>query len=197
MLPYFEHYLQFNNIKKETLESLVVFMKYKTFKKDSFIFQQGDRKDNFYGLINGLVAIRTQKNVKRKFDSSNNFNFNTTNIDYKYQSTDFGIGKDDQYCKEQEQTLIYPGMCFGEWALIYNTPQNTSSYCIEPVEVLILNKKIFDIFLKKDVIRSDCFKRQLILSTLPVLKDTDNHHILRLLRSIVPCVRIYINIYPS
>ena len=59
-----EQYIKFNGIKDITLRKAAQFMKYHFFKKDEYIFHEGDKSNIFYGVISGEVSVRGRRKVK-------------------------------------------------------------------------------------------------------------------------------------
>ena len=59
-----EKYIKFNGIKDVTLRKAAQFMKYHFFKKDEYIFHEGDKSNIFYGIISGEVSVRGKRLVK-------------------------------------------------------------------------------------------------------------------------------------
>ena len=59
-----EQYIKFNGIKDITLRKAAQFMKYHFFKKDEYIFYEGDKSNIFYGVISGEVSVRGRRKVK-------------------------------------------------------------------------------------------------------------------------------------
>ena len=59
-----EKFIKFNGIKDVTLRKAAQFMKYHFFKKDEYIFHEGDKSNIFYGIISGEVSVRGKRLVK-------------------------------------------------------------------------------------------------------------------------------------
>ena len=49
--------LKFKGISDTSLTKTIYYMKYKKYRKGEYIFKQGDKSDNFYGLINGTISL--------------------------------------------------------------------------------------------------------------------------------------------
>jgi len=59
-----EQFIKFNGIKDITLRKAAQFMKYHFFKKNEYIFHEGDKSNIFYGIISGEVSVRGKRKVK-------------------------------------------------------------------------------------------------------------------------------------
>ena len=87
---------------------------------------------------------------------------------------------------EEEKTSLGPGMCFGEWGLIYNIPRTASAKCKVDSEVFYLEKEFFSLFLEKDILKADLEKKNFVTRKIPALLRMGKTH--EVLSGIVPCV---------
>ena len=88
---------------------------------------------------------------------------------------------------EKETTSLGPGMCFGEWAMIYDIPRTASAYANCDVDLFYLNKEYFEASFEKEIIKADIEKKNFVTSKIPPLLKGGK--IQNILSSIVPCVR--------
>ena len=49
--------LKFKGISENSLSKVAYYMKYKKFEKGEYIFKQGDKPDNFYGILDGTISF--------------------------------------------------------------------------------------------------------------------------------------------
>lgn len=49
------------------------------------------------------------------------------------------------YDLEEERLVLTSGMCFGEWAIIYNTARQASAFALEDTEMFYLEKEEFEV----------------------------------------------------
>ena len=153
--------LKFKGISDTSLTKTIYYMKYKKYRKGEYIFKQGDKSDNFYGLINGTISL-----VYNYFDTS----------DYDND------GKPTK--KSIEKLKLIKGWCFGEWAIIFQKPRTTDALCLTDVEVFYLTENIFSQYLAKEIYRSDTEKKNFITKKLPGIQINGIRY---LLSGIVPC----------
>ena len=64
-------------------------------------------------------------------------------INYESSTNEKGNLTENQlrFNLEYEKAVFYPGMCFGEWGIIYNMKRTASSYCLEDTDVFYLTKE--------------------------------------------------------
>ena len=106
---------------------------------------------------------------------------------YGIISGEVSIRNVNQYTSvEREKTSIGPGMCFGEWALIYDISRTASAYATTDVELFYLPKDLFDITISKEIIKADIDKKNFVTKKIPALLK--GRKIQNVLWSIIPCV---------
>lgn len=140
----FERYLKFNGITDETIRFAAGFMKVKSYKKGEYIFRQGDPANKFYGIIKGMISIRAVPGSKLILNESRD-------------------------SLEEERTRMNPGMCFGEWALIYKIPRTASAYCLNDVDVFYLERDVFEATLSKTIVKAELEKKKFVTQKIPLL----------------------------
>ena len=153
--------LRFKGITDTSLTKAAYYMKYRKYKKGEYIFKQGDKSDNFYGIIEGTISLVYNYYDTRHFDNDN------------------GVLK-----KSVEKLKMTKGWCFGEWAIIFSKPRTTDALCLTDVEVFYLTENIFSQYLAKEIYRSDTEKKNFITKKLPGIQING---IRCLLSGIVPC----------
>lgn len=142
----FERYLKFNGITDETIRFAAGFMKVESYKKGEYIFRQGDPANKFYGIIKGVISIRAIRGNKV----------------IRNQSRDL---------LEEERTRMNPGMCFGEWALIYKITRTASAYCLEDVDLFYLERDVFESTLSKAIVKAELEKKKFVTQKIPLLSN--------------------------
>ena len=109
---------------------------------------------------------------------------------YGIISGEVSIRNVNQYTSvEREKTSIGPGMCFGEWALIYDISRTASAYATTDVELFYLPKDLFDITISKEIIKADIDKKNFVTKKIPALLK--GRKIQNVLWSIIPCVILF------
>ena len=213
LLPNMSRYLKFNGIKETSLMKAAGYMKYHFFKKGSYIFQQGEKSSIFYGIISGEVSIRSKdlkleikkkedeekrkkledlkkqvekekeemnlKTEKKDNDDLFNFFFNKQNKTNNNKKKDI---KEEIFL--EEKIVFRAGWCFGEWAVIYDTPRTASIYCLTDVELFSLEKQYFDQTFAKEIIRADFEKKNFVSQKIPNFQADSVQF---LLPNIIPC----------
>ncbi|CAK85499.1 unnamed protein product (macronuclear) [Paramecium tetraurelia] len=76
--------------------------------------------------------------------------------------------------QETKLKTYLPGECFGELALLYNTPRAATIKAIKPVVAFTLDRKTFELFVKVKAIRKREEMEQ-ILNTIELLKSLDSY----------------------
>ena len=156
--PEFTRYCTINQIRKDTVRIACCVLKYRHIGKGTYLFHQGDTPDKFYGIIKGSISIRMLPHMRKE----------------EMKDT-----------KEVERIVLYPGTCFGEWALIYNSMRTASAYALEDVDLFYLDKEDFDITVNKEILKTDN-KRYFVINKIPILRR--NKKISTILFAMVPCV---------
>ena len=88
--------------------------------KDYTLFEQGDPGDNFYIIFSGKVAVYSRK-----------ANEVADTFDYTY------------ICDLKE------GSSFGELSLIYGAPRAATIRTVEPTDLIVISKEVYDRVIKK------------------------------------------------
>lgn len=145
----------------------VSYMKYERFKANVKIFSEGDQSDKFYGILSGRVSIRATKVVGHE----------VVNCEIIPKTI------------EEEKTVFGPGMCFGEWAIIYNIPRTASAYTLTEIQLFSLEKEYFNITLAKEIIKADVDKKLFVTQKIPSLIHCGK--VQNILTQIVPTVYIF------
>lgn len=153
-------YLKFNCINDRTFMKAISYMKYEYYEANTYIFRQGEMSDKFYGIISGQVSIRAKKTFKKNKIVSNSV--------------------------EQEKTVFGPGMCLGEWGIIYSIPRTASAFTYTLTEVFSLDKDAFDKTLSKEIVRSDQEKKLFVANRFPHLAKVNKYQ--NILTQIIPLV---------
>ena len=214
LLPNMSRYLKFNGIKETTLMKAAGYMKYHFFKKGSYIFQQGEKSSIFYGIISGEVSIRSKdlkfeskkkeeeekrkkledlkKQVEKEKEELNlnkkekNTNDDLFNLYFEKQNNINVKNKKEE--KEEnileEKIIFKAGWCFGEWAVIYDTPRTASTYCLTDVELFSLEKEYFNQTFAKEIIHADFEKKNFVSQKIPNFQADSVQF---LLPNIIPC----------
>jgi CRP-like cAMP-binding protein len=138
-------------------------------------------------LTNNQVIVNF-KQVEAKKDDRNSpqispkINLNNTRSSIKYQINKRNPNKngfvDDnpnnldlaQLGLEDEIFVVSDGMCFGEWALIYNIPRTASAFAAEDTDLFVMDKDCFDLVFNKAIVRADNEKKNFIVKRIPSLK---------------------------
>jgi len=214
LLPNMSRYLKFNGIKETSLMKAAGYMKYHFFKKDSYIFQQGEKSSVFYGIISGEVSIRSKdlklelkkkedeekrkkleelkKQVEKEKEELNltkkekNTNDDLFNLFFEKQNkTNAQKKKEEKEENILEEKIIFKaGWCFGEWAVIYDTPRTASTYCLTDVELFSLDKEYFNQTFAKEIIHADFEKKNFVSQKIPNFQADSVQF---LLPNIIPC----------
>jgi CRP-like cAMP-binding protein len=213
LLPNMPRYLKFNGIKETTLMRAAGFMKYNFFKKGSYICQQGEKSSIFYGIISGEVSIRSKdlkKELKKKEEEEklkkleelklevqkeneelNKKNNKQTNDDLfnllfndQNKNNNKNTKKENDEKNLEEKIVFKAGWCFGEWAVIYDTPRTASIYCLTDVELFTLEKQYFNQTFSKEIVRADFEKKNFVSQKIPNFQADSVQF---LLPNIIPC----------
>lgn len=135
-----------------------------------------DKSDCFYGIIKGKVSIRGYTYSKYKPPSLDEDyelgqDFETMMINYESSMNEKGNLTENQlrFNLEYEKTVFYPGMCFGEWGIIYNMKRTASSYCLEDTDVFYLTKEHFQEVLALSFFNSVSSKKKFLNNIIPGL----------------------------
>ena len=147
---------RFKGITDVSITKAAYYMKYKKYKKGEYIFKQGDKSDNFYGIIEGTISLVYNYYDSRHYDKNN----------------------DGPIKKSVEQLKMTKGWCFGEWAIIFNKPRTTDALCLTDVEVFYLTENVFSQYLGKEIYRSDTEKKNFITKKLPGIQINGTRSIL-------------------
>ena len=153
--------LKFKGISDTSLTKVAYYMKYKKFEQGEYIFKQGDKPDNFYGIIDGTISLIYNYTDPNDLDSEN----------YPIK-------------KKIEKLKMSRGWSFGEWALLFSKPRTTDAKCLTIVEVFYITENIFTQFLGKEIYKSDNEKKNFIYKKLPGIQT---NNIRSVLSSVVPC----------
>jgi CRP-like cAMP-binding protein len=149
----------------------------------------------------------SDKNVKYdKFNSPISSTFCESPINKKtikkFQSSLVGSGKflkipasiitdlPNEFDLEDEKTQMNEGMCFGEWALIYNIPRTASAYALEDTDLFYIDKEFFDITFSKCITHADTKKKTFVTQKIPSLKSAGK--VQDILKKLIPVVRAII-----
>lgn len=100
----------------------------------------------------------------------------------------------NQHDLEIEKTQLIEGMCFGEWALMYNIPRTASAYTVE-CDLFYLDKEYFDITFHRSIVRADIERKNFLIKKLPTLKHFGK--VEDYLKKIMPVVRYIYIIFSS
>ena len=214
LLPNMSRYLKFNGIKETTLMKAAGYMKYHFFKKGSYIFQQGEKSSIFYGIISGEVSIRSKdlkfeskkkeeeekrkklEDLKKQLEKEKEeLNLNkkekNTNDDlfnlYFEKQNNINVKNKKEEKEEnilEEKIIFKAGWCFGEWAVIYDTPRTASTYCLTDVELFSLEKEYFNQTFAKEIIHADFEKKNFVSQKIPNFQADSVQF---LLPNIIPC----------
>ncbi len=111
--------------------------------------------------------------LKKKIEKTN-----TYVDDYPYDVDLVKLGLED------EIMVVSNGMCFGEWALIYNIPRTASAFAAEDTELFVMDKDCFDLVFNKAITRADNEKKNFIVKRIPSLKIAGKVH--EILKKIFP-----------
>jgi len=85
---------------------------------------------------------------------------------------------------EDEIFVVTDGMCFGEWALIYNIPRTASAFAADDTDLFVMDKECFDLVFNKAIIKADNEKKNFIVKRFPSLKSAGKVH--EILKKIFP-----------
>jgi hypothetical protein len=115
---------------------------------------------------NSLLAARTVSSFNQIFKSKlSQRRTNVLRIDTSFLETENNLFND-----EIEKLSLGDGMCFGEWALIYDIARSASAYTLEDSHLFYLDKEFFDISFRVSISKSDIEKSNFITKKLPALK---------------------------
>ena len=214
LLPNMSRYLKFNGIKETTLMKAAGYMKYHFFKKGSYIFQQGEKSSVFYGIISGEVSIRSKDlklELKKKEDEEKRKKLEELKKQVEKEKEELNLNKKEKntnddlfnlYFEKQnninvknkkeekeenileEKIIFKAGWCFGEWAVIYDTPRTASTYCLTDVELFSLEKEYFNQTFAKEIIHADFEKKNFVSQKIPNFQADSVQF---LLPNIIPC----------
>lgn len=138
----FSLFLLYNSLSDEVLLKAIKFLQYEQVNAGTFIFHQGDQSNKFYGIIKGKISIRAKK-------ARNLLNTNT-----------------NEYVEIMQMT---EGMCFGEWAIIYNIERTASAYVLEDSHLFSIEKDKFKTVFAKWLFKAENDRREFIKKTIPFL----------------------------
>ena len=136
----FSLFLLYNSLSDEVLLKAIKFLQYEQVNAGTFIFHQGDQSNKFYGIIKGKISIRAKK-------ARNLLNTNT-----------------NEYVEIMQMT---EGMCFGEWAIIYNIERTASAYVLEDSHLFSIEKDKFKTVFAKWLFKAENDRREFIKKTIP------------------------------
>ena len=161
----FKKFILYNNVDDESLH-LVTYELYhqavKNFKhtfipKLYYIFRQCDTSALFFGILRGVISLRTNTKTKKlslkKHTTSLKYihsslrpkaiKFDRNSVIKKFNLLD--LCSTEQLFEEEEKLRLSEGMCFGEWGLIYNKERTASAIVIEDADLFTLDKDNFDL----------------------------------------------------
>jgi CRP-like cAMP-binding protein len=75
--------------------------------------------------------------------------------------------------EEDEIIQLSDGMCFGEWALLYNAPRKASALAIEDAHLFYLDKNTFDISFAKFLFEAETERKEFLSKIIPLFKKID------------------------
>ena len=123
----FKRYAIMNNFTYENLMFSLRLGKYTILKKNTFLFHQGDKTDNFYLVLTGCIG------------------FILTNYE----------DRDKKKMISREVNSIKGGAFFGEWGLIFRINRTVSAYAKENSVLLCFDKRMFKSFFQNNIIASE------------------------------------------
>lgn len=166
--------------------------------KGNYVFRQGDNNKIFYGIIRGKISIRIRKFSpsivaipEKEHESDNDFSDSSKIPYFAKRKSAIKYVKDienekvfSEYDLEEEKTVLGPGMCFGEWAMIYNSPTSASTFALEDTDLFCIDKEHFDSTLSRPIMKADVDKKNFIIRKIPSFKKEGNIlHVLRMITS--------------
>lgn len=135
-------------------------MKYECHEANTYIFKQGGKSNKSYGIISGHISIRSKKMFRKNKIVSKTI--------------------------DKEKKVFGPGMCLGEWEIIYNIPRSASAFALTKVELFNLDKEVFEKSLAKEIIRSDQKEKVFVDDRIPFLSNIKQYQ--NILSQIIPLV---------
>jgi CRP-like cAMP-binding protein len=103
--------------------------------------------------------------------------YNNSNLSSKNSSPLTKLLIPPEEDEEEERMQYSSGDCFGEWAIIYNTPRSASAYVVEDSDLFFLDKQAFTDHMAKYVIKSDVERKTFIRSRIPTFNSIDKFDI--------------------
>ena len=141
-IPIFRYYFLMNNFTIENSIASIKFGMYITLKKNTFLFNQGDKTDNFYLVLTGCIGFILSFQDKEK-----------------------------EEVISREVNNIKGGSFFGEWGLIYNINRTVSAYAKENSILLSFNKKLFKAYFQSNIIISENNIKNFVLKHIQTFKN--------------------------
>ena len=170
---WFIRYQKFNCLDNEPIRQAAAYFQYKKYNKGEYIFHNRDKSDCFYGIIKGKVSIRgfTYQNYKPpSLDEDYELGIDYETIMSKYEYKENILSPNElRYNLEYERIVFQPGMCFGEWGIIYNSLRTASAYCVEDTEVFFLSKEHFLNIFRSCFYNSISTKKKFLNKIIPCL----------------------------
>lgn len=149
--------MKYYNIDDDAVRTAAGLIMHKRYQEGSYIFRQDDKSDYFYGIISGKISIRERKKIVKKEEVTigrckinlnlarrsldENTNFFNTYIPYQKEN----VVKEVVEYIEEEKLTMKEGQCFGEWGLIYKKDRASSAYCLDTVDLFLLDAHSFDV----------------------------------------------------
>ena len=124
----FKKFMNYINIDYSAIIGASHLITVKSYRKNTVIFNQGDKSDCFYGILKGKVCILKDRN-KINYDC---------------------ISKSKH--KLGELTV---GNCFGEWGLVDSTTRSSYIKAIENCVLFKVSKNCFDLYFKKFITKAE------------------------------------------
>ena len=79
--------------------------------------------------------------------------------------------------KEIEKFTYSDGMCFGEWAALYDKKRTMSAYTVGDCHLFSLEKELFKSILGKHLLRAEDERKEFVYKTFAVFKECIPHKI--------------------
>lgn len=88
--------------------------------------------------------------------------------------------------QEVERFHLIPGMCFGEWALLYNVLRTASAYTLEETELFSLDKENFDLYFSKFMIKAENDRKFFMFNKIPLFKKLQKYRFDEYYKKMIP-----------
>ena len=130
---FFSHY----KLDDKSIYKIIPLMQYSFYKKNEFIFQEGDNSTKMYFILHGKISFRKKIN-SLEFDKP----------------------------QEVEQFTKGEGQYFGEWDLVYGRKTKLSALCLENCYIICIGKDVFQKYIQEKFTKTESDAKANIINVL-------------------------------